>query len=647
MKNYNKIIKKIVMIGLILLLIVTSFASSFTEISNSIFIETVTDDVDWWPMFRHDLNHSGFSTSLAPNTNRIILSALGLYHPNLVITDNRLYKGINCYTTGLNPIWSNPTHTKTLSTPAVNDGRLYVGSYLNSQFYCLDSETGEILWQTLIGDTYRSSPAVFEDMVYVGTETNKLYCLNRQNGEVLWNFTTGDAIRSSPAIAEGKVYFGSRDDNVYSLNVYTGQEIWRYTTNGDVDSSPAIYDNRVYVGGGNRLYCLNAENGNYLGSNWIGYLGYSSPAIAYGNVYVASYRTSGFGRVYCFNAETGQQIWSYGTDYDLISSVIVADGKAYFTGIGGDWNSWHSELICVNAFSGGDEIWYYLIHSNWNLWGVDYSATPVIADNKLYACFEEGQWDGSYRHYIKCFQDNYPPETPHVPIGPCDGIVGVEYTFSSYSTDLNGDDLFYWFDWGDGTNTSWLGPYTSAEIVYANHNWILDGNYSIRVKAKDSESFESDWSEPSSINISGNANTSISIEMIPDDPPVIVNPGETFTYTGILANNLDELQITDVWIMLDVPGYGMFGPICGLNNVYLPRGTTLTFAPVTQYVPTYAIPGLYRYIAFCGEYSQNPDNWQVIDSAEFTFTVTSGTADNGTGFFDVSRIGGWYCKGWT
>ncbi len=25
--------------------------------------------VDWWPMFRHDLNHTGYSTSTAPNTN--------------------------------------------------------------------------------------------------------------------------------------------------------------------------------------------------------------------------------------------------------------------------------------------------------------------------------------------------------------------------------------------------------------------------------------------------------------------------------------------------------------------------------------------------------------------------------------------------
>jgi hypothetical protein len=28
--------------------------------------------VDWWPMFRHDLNNTGYSTSPAPNTNNTI-----------------------------------------------------------------------------------------------------------------------------------------------------------------------------------------------------------------------------------------------------------------------------------------------------------------------------------------------------------------------------------------------------------------------------------------------------------------------------------------------------------------------------------------------------------------------------------------------
>ena len=39
-------------------------------------------------------------------------------------------------------------------------------------------------------------------------------------------------------------------------------------------------------------------------------------------------------------------------------------------------------------------------------------------------------------------------------------------------------------------------PYNSGENGYATHKWLADGNYEIKVKAKDSFGSESEWSEP-------------------------------------------------------------------------------------------------------------------------------------------------------
>jgi hypothetical protein len=68
----------------------------------------------------------------------------------------------------------------------------------------------------------------------------------------------------------------------------------------------------------------------------------------------------------------------------------------------------------------------------------------------------------------------------------------VEYEFSSTTTDPNGNPIYYWFDWGDGTNSGWVGQYSSGETGYASHSWNQDGLYPIRVKAKDFNNAESE-----------------------------------------------------------------------------------------------------------------------------------------------------------
>ncbi len=121
----------------------------------------------------------------------------------------------------------------------------------------------------------------------------------------------------------------------------------------------------------------------------------------------------------------------------------------------------------------------------------------------------------------------------------------------------------------------------------------------------------------------------VTINMIPDNSPVFVEPGGSFTYTGILTNNTDQYQTVDVWIMLDVPGYGMYGPVQQYNNVSLSPNQTMSVSGITQYVPTYAPYGSYNYIAYCGDYPNN-----IISSASFPFTVQV----SGGGLADFENI---------
>jgi len=91
---------------------------------------------------------------------------------------------------------------------------------------------------------------------------------------------------------------------------------------------------------------------------------------------------------------------------------------------------------------------------------------------------------------------NSPPNKPAKPSGSANGKIKVEYTYTSNTTDPDGEQVYYLFDWGDGTNSSWVGPYASGAIGSAKHTWTVKNSYQIKVKAKDTSGSESNWSDP-------------------------------------------------------------------------------------------------------------------------------------------------------
>jgi len=91
-----------------------------------------------------------------------------------------------------------------------------------------------------------------------------------------------------------------------------------------------------------------------------------------------------------------------------------------------------------------------------------------------------------------------PPIKPEIPIGPSSGIYGVEITYEVKAVDPDGDQVFVLFDWGDDSNSGWIGPYNSDETIYVSNTWYGsdENTYSIRVKAKDINDAQSNWSDP-------------------------------------------------------------------------------------------------------------------------------------------------------
>ena len=98
---------------------------------------------------------------------------------------------------------------------------------------------------------------------------------------------------------------------------------------------------------------------------------------------------------------------------------------------------------------------------------------------------------------------NIPPLIPCKPSGQTNGEPGHWYFYTTNTTDLDGDRIFYNFSWGDGNYSEWIGPYNSGEIAGMRHMWA-EGTYEIKVKAMDTFGKESNWSEPLEVSMPKN-----------------------------------------------------------------------------------------------------------------------------------------------
>jgi hypothetical protein len=107
--------------------------------------------------------------------------------------------------------------------------------------------------------------------------------------------------------------------------------------------------------------------------------------------------------------------------------------------------------------------------------------------------------------YFSIAEKPNPPSSPTID-GLVNGKINVQYHYAVNAVDPDGDDVYYYVNWGDMTNTGWVGSFVSGVDVIVNHTWTKKGIYTIKAKAKDIYGAESDWGTlaitmPASFNI--------------------------------------------------------------------------------------------------------------------------------------------------
>ena len=147
------------------------------------------------------------------------------------------------------------------SSPAVVDGRVYVGTG-DHRVVALDAETGEIVWEHEATGPVDSSVAVAHVNVFVGLRDARVLALDAETGDVRWEYRASGPIHGSPVVDRGELYVGSDDFGIYALDAMTGEERWVYKTGGRVTSSPAVNADVVAVTSEDKyLYVIDRSTG--------------------------------------------------------------------------------------------------------------------------------------------------------------------------------------------------------------------------------------------------------------------------------------------------------------------------------------------------------------------------------------------------
>ena len=224
-----------------------------------------------------------------------------------------------------------------VSSPTIDAETIYLsavhdrGTEVAGAIYAIDISTGVQHW--MYNDDGRmlasvSSPAICDGKLYVGEGMHanfrcKLRCLDATTGTLIWDFTAQGHIESGPIVRDGKVIFAAGDDGVYALAAANGDIVWHFKAEVHVDCDPTWYDGDIYVGSGpsrklKRLDVLrlDGDTGSVVWRTPVELPAWSSPAVAgdcvvvgLGNGRMTTAGRSPAGALLCLDRDTGQQLW--------------------------------------------------------------------------------------------------------------------------------------------------------------------------------------------------------------------------------------------------------------------------------------------------------------------------------------------------
>lgn len=136
-----------------------------------------------------------------------------------------------------------------IASPAVVENMLYVGTH-EGEVLAIDVTKQQIVWtwkDKTSENPFHSSAAVTDELVLVGGQDKQLHALRRKDGSEAWSFATRGQVNSSPVVVGERVFVGSSDGSLYEVGL-DGQQRWKMKLGRSVTASPAVGEGCLVIG---------------------------------------------------------------------------------------------------------------------------------------------------------------------------------------------------------------------------------------------------------------------------------------------------------------------------------------------------------------------------------------------------------------
>lgn len=215
------------------------------------------------------------------------------------------------------PIWHQEIGDIVCSV-AYNDGVVFVSVHYPQGQYAFNATTGDEIWHVNYGASWDSSPIIYDGMVIQVTFETGVYIwstcvLNETTGELIRKFEN-KGCTGTPLVHDGKIFIPNRawqDWKMYAFDLINGEELWHTVDLHDGHfqnqsyCSPAAADGAIYYQSLNgTFYVINETDGGILWSYPLEDLGFGSPSIGDGSVFI----TNDFA-LYAFKIGPGSGDW--------------------------------------------------------------------------------------------------------------------------------------------------------------------------------------------------------------------------------------------------------------------------------------------------------------------------------------------------
>jgi outer membrane protein assembly factor BamB len=157
----------------------------------------------------------------------------------------------------------------TIPQPVRQDDMVYVMSgYQNPKLMAIRlgkqgdlTGTDAVVWTKLKGNSYTPSPVIFDNKLYVLTDTGMVTCYNARTGEAYYEqvrLPKSYSFKSSPVGANGRLYMASENEDVIVLRMGEKYEVLATNTmpGETFIATPAITGGELFLRSKTRLYCI-------------------------------------------------------------------------------------------------------------------------------------------------------------------------------------------------------------------------------------------------------------------------------------------------------------------------------------------------------------------------------------------------------